>query len=458
MAIAAVAFIGVCFFLLKYIVGVFNGADRKAGGRNEKQNIRSAASEEEKQTTTGQHHQQQQQQQQQSVRKRVGGSSNHSTRKSQAVNLQHPWLVSTLKGHEGSVLDLSYSSNGKYLVSSSQDCTVMLWDVRDPNQKNRKSVKCNIRDYGVAHLVRFIPNGKGFVVCKANNECEAFKLEKSPDGGIVMNAQGITSKVLPYDKGFEEDESIVGLDIACTGKYVATCSTTSLVIWDMKGNELSRISTESARSKGGANRCCKISPCGKFISICCGRAIKMWEVMFNSSGEFEEIKAISGLPVGDYDDVAYDQNTSHMALVSQTKNTWEMFYTNVEFRKGTFLRLKVSGLYAGNDPPKVALSPDSHVVAVASGNRLSIFSTLDADLLHVIEDVESDPITAILFDSSGKYLLESIGRYVRVFHNVLGHRGNIIAAREKLKEQQTSATKERLQQLIADSENFLKQF
>ncbi|XP_017785565.1 PREDICTED: uncharacterized protein DDB_G0271670-like isoform X2 [Nicrophorus vespilloides] len=81
--------------------------------------IRSAASEEEKQTTTGQHHQQQQQQQQ-SVRKRVGGSSNHSTRKSQAVNLQHPWLVSTLKGHEGSVLDLSYSSNGKYLVSSSQ--------------------------------------------------------------------------------------------------------------------------------------------------------------------------------------------------------------------------------------------------------------------------------------------------------------------------------------------------
>lgn len=66
-----------------------------------------------------------------------------------------------------------------------------------------------------------------------------------------------------------------------------------------------------------------------------------------------------------------------------------------------------------------------------------------------------DNITGVMFDSSGKYLLTSGDKHIRVFHNVTGLRCDIADAKEKLKQSQTSATKERLQQIIKDGETFL---
>lgn len=65
-------------------------------------------------------------------------------------------------------------------------------------------------------------------------------------------------------------------------------------------------------------------------------------------------------------------------------------------------------------------------------------------------------ISSVLFDATGKYVLTSGDKQIRVFHNVTGYRCNIETAKIKLKEHQTSATKERLQKLIVDSEAFLK--
>ena len=56
----------------------------------------------------------------------------------------------------------------------------------------------------------------------------------------------------------------------------------------------------------------------------------------------------------------------------------------------------------------------------------------------------------------GKYVLTSGDKYVRVFHNVTGYRCSIATAKDKLKQQQTSATKERLEKIVADCEAFLK--
>lgn len=68
----------------------------------------------------------------------------------------------------------------------------------------------------------------------------------------------------------------------------------------------------------------------------------------------------------------------------------------------------------------------------------------------------SGVITAVLFDATGKYILTSGDKQIRVFHNVTGYRCNIETAKIKLKDHQTSATKERLQKLIADSQAFLE--
>merc|ERR1739838_7109 len=42
-------------------------------------------------------------------------------------NFEHPWLLASLKGHGDRVLALDLSPNDKFLASSSQDRSMILW-------------------------------------------------------------------------------------------------------------------------------------------------------------------------------------------------------------------------------------------------------------------------------------------------------------------------------------------
>lgn len=78
--------------------------------------------------------------------------------------------------------------------------------------------------------------------------------------------------------------------------------------------------------------------------------------------------------------------------------------------------------------------------------------------LLIIINIWAGNIISILFDASGKFVLVAADKQIKVFHNVTGYRCAITHAKEKLKEHQTSATKERLQQIIKESEEFLQGF
>lgn len=54
--------------------------------------------------------------QKQSHRSGTGGALNKRSEKM----INHPWLLTSLKGHTDHVLDIDYSSNGKYLASCSE--------------------------------------------------------------------------------------------------------------------------------------------------------------------------------------------------------------------------------------------------------------------------------------------------------------------------------------------------
>lgn len=118
--------------------------------------------------------------------------------------------------------------------------------------------------------------------------------------------------------------------------------------------------------------------------------------------------------------------------------------------------MKITNTYQHNDGAKIALSPNSYVIVIGTANLLQFYSTIDGNLDNVMHNIYTGNITSILFDSFGKYLLTTGDKQVRIFHNVTGYRCSIKDAKNKLREQQTSATKERLQQLIKDCEYFLK--
>lgn len=248
---------------------------------------------------------------------------------------------------------------------------------------------------------------------------------------------------------------MVGFGIASTGKFIMTCSNkTDLIVWDLKGQILAHVDTYLMSTCGA-----KVSPCGRFI-VACGFApdAKVWEVKFTKSGEFQEVKRVfelTGHSSGVYD-VAFDVDSSHMATVSKD-GTWRLFNTKVEYNKGEDPKLVISGSYDLTAAHAlIALSPDAEVVVIATYNALNFFLTATGKLDCTINDVFDDRITSLMFDASGKYVLTSGGRHIRVFHNVTGYKATVASCKLKLKQTQTSATKERLEKLIKESEAFLK--
>ncbi|KAJ8979981.1 hypothetical protein NQ317_013730 [Molorchus minor] len=326
---------------------------------------------------------------------------------------------------------------------------VFIWDTKDLTQKDRRSLRINI-EFDYATMVKWSPDSKAFIINRYNeNALEVYKVEKKKDGWLQA------TKALTFPKAHETD--IIGMGIASSGKFIMSCSNkTDMVIWNLKGQKLAQIDTYLMNTT-----CAKLSPCGRFV-VASGFTpeARVWEVTFNKEGAFQDVKQVKELTLGGHSsgvyDVTFDVDSSHMATVSKD-GTWKLFDTKVSYKLGEDARIIRSGKYEqASSNALIALSPDAQVIVIATFNSLAFYSTFNGKLDYVIENIYTGPITCILFDSTGKYLLTAGDKQIRVFHNVTGYRCSIETAREKLKESQTSATKERLQKLIVDSQAFLE--
>ena len=73
---------------------------------------------------------------------------------------------------------MDLSANGKYLASSSEDRTVLVWHSKDFSAKEHKCLRCNVEfDHGV--FVKWSPDSKAFVVQKAVQVRLHFKTSKT---------------------------------------------------------------------------------------------------------------------------------------------------------------------------------------------------------------------------------------------------------------------------------------
>lgn len=68
----------------------------------------------------------------------------------------------------------------------------------------------------------------------------------------------------------------------------------------------------------------------------------------------------------------------------------------------------------------------------------------------------SAPISCVLFDSAGKYILTAGDKHVRVLHNVPGYYATIEDAKLKLQGAGTSAMRDRMNAQIKEAKAFLK--
>ncbi|KAK9881298.1 hypothetical protein WA026_015420 [Henosepilachna vigintioctopunctata] len=327
------------------------------------------------------------------------------------------------------------------------DRTVFIWDVKDFSQREHKSVRVNV-EFDHPTFVKWSPDNKAFLIHRyQDGSIEVYKVEKKKEGGI-----GNVTVAHTFPKLHEEE--LVGMSIASNGKFIMTCtSNNDLVLWDLKGQVIAKVDTCMMTTF-----CAKISPCGKFV-LASGFSpdAKVWEVVFSKNGEYQDVKRayeLTGHKSGIYD-IACNADSSQMVTVSKD-GTWRLFDTKVEYKKGQDPQLQMSGKYKNPEENQaiVALSPNG-VVVVAVNSSLQFFSAFTGLLDQTIDNIYEGNITRVVFEATGRYLLTSGPRHILVFHNVTGYKCDIYKSQEKLKEHQTSATKERLQQIIKDSQAFL---
>lgn len=132
---------------------------------------------------------------------------------------------------------------------------MLIWCTKDLSSKDRKSLRVNI-EYDHANLIRWSPDGKAFIIHKAlANLIEVYKVTKKADGTAAS-----ATKALEFPNHHVEDA--IAMDIACNGRFIATCSKLNdLIVWDLKGQILASID-----SLLGSTYRARISPCGRFVA------------------------------------------------------------------------------------------------------------------------------------------------------------------------------------------------
>jgi len=182
-------------------------------------------------------------------------ASNKSGHDKQKDKYNHSWLVTSLKGHAGRVLDLDLSENGKYLATCDDDRSVLIWLTKEFGKAEHKMHRANV-SYDHASLVKWSPDSKAFIALKASdNLAEVYKIGRRDDGGL-----GAVEPVVTFPCRHETD--VVGMGFAATGQYVMTCSDkTTMIIWSIRGEVLATVDNYQMQTF-----CAKVSPCGRFVA------------------------------------------------------------------------------------------------------------------------------------------------------------------------------------------------
>lgn len=107
----------------------------------------------------------------------VGGKkAAKANSKAQQPAFQHPWLLTSLKGHSGRVLDMSLSENGKMLATCADDRSILIWFTKDFAAKEHKSIRANVQ-FDHATRIKWSPDSKAFLIhCATSNQLQVHKV------------------------------------------------------------------------------------------------------------------------------------------------------------------------------------------------------------------------------------------------------------------------------------------
>jgi len=191
-------------------------------------------------------------------------------------------LVRTLTGHTGSVLSVTFSPDGQFLASGSEDNTVKIWRVSDG--KETRTLTGHI--LGV-NSVAFSPDGQ-FLASGSTDK--TVKIWRVSDGSLVRTLTGHTDLVYPV--AFSPD-----------GQFLASGSLDKTVkLWRVSDGKEVRTLT----GHKGSVYSVAFSPDGQFLaSGSLDNTVKIWRVSDGSlvrtlTGHTDPVRSVAFSPDGQF--------------------------------------------------------------------------------------------------------------------------------------------------------------
>ncbi|BAZ29736.1 WD-40 repeat protein [Cylindrospermum sp. NIES-4074] len=379
-------------------------------------------------------------------KERVRVASRREGKKERSKEGELDTLVRSFAGHSDIITNISFSHDGKVLVSTSLDKSVKLWRVDGTFLKG-----WNAHD-GWANTVVFSPNDQVMASGGEDNLVKLWGLDGklirsfkghtgritrikfSPDGKVMASASGdktiklwnVEGKLLQTLVG--HGEQVNSISFSPDGKVIASAAADNTIkLWQLDGSLLATL-----KGHGEQVRDVAFSPDGKFIaSASADKIIKLWTVPKNKL-QLNNVNSVSFSADGKvFAAAGWDGNITiggqsfkgHQDIINSLLFTHDNKYlltasADKSIKIWDVKSQKSIRIFTGHDNrvTSISLSPDNQILASGSADKtIKLWRVKDGKLLHTLTG-HNDEVTSVSFSPDGKTLASgSVDNTVKIW-------------------------------------------
>ncbi|MEL6494989.1 MAG: WD40 repeat domain-containing protein, partial [Cyanobacteria bacterium J06623_7] len=296
------------------------------------------------------------------------------------VRLTNP-LLNVLQGHSDPVIDVTFSPDGEFIASISDDSTLRLW-----NDQGSPMTTVFHKDFGLG--VDWSPDGKEIAAGNWNGLLSWLQVKQLPNKKLPRSTINIQKSIRAHGVGLWR------VAFSPNGKFIATIGEDRRAkLWDRQGNLIATFTKHQDVVRGLA-----ISPDSQIIATASyDKTVRLWNTQGKLLASVED-------PQYGMSAIAFS-NDGEIMVTGNTEGTLQLWQVARSPEKVTLHLLKTVTEHK-NEIRKLAFSPDGQLIASASGDSTVKIWHRDGKFLKTFYGHERQ-VWSVAFSPDGKKIVSS---------------------------------------------------